>query len=112
MAHKEMRKSRVLLAAAGLFLGLTCLWVRVAVLQTAMHGHYADCHLTLPRLECIGAAAVMRGVGRPPEQVASWSRDLPAGRPIVVTCVHGHEVSQNVAKALNQVGDKCAPVLD
>lgn len=41
MAHKEMRKSRVLLAAAGLFLGLTCLWVRVAVLQTAMHGHYA-----------------------------------------------------------------------
>jgi cell division protein FtsI/penicillin-binding protein 2 len=36
-----MRKSRVLLAAAGLFFGLSCLWVRVAVLQTAMHGHYA-----------------------------------------------------------------------
>jgi cell division protein FtsI/penicillin-binding protein 2 len=36
-----MRKSRVLLTAAGLFLGLTCLWVRVAVLQTAMHEHYA-----------------------------------------------------------------------
>ena len=42
MAHKEMRKSRVLLAAAGLFLGLTCLWVRVGVLQTALHGHFAD----------------------------------------------------------------------
>lgn len=41
MAHREMRKSRVLLAAAGLFFGLTCLWVRVAVLQTAMHGHYS-----------------------------------------------------------------------
>ena len=36
-----MRKSRVLLTAAGLFLGLACLWVRVAVLQTALHGHFA-----------------------------------------------------------------------
>src|SRR5262245_51968813 len=36
-----MRKSRVLLAAAGLFCGLTCLWLRVAVLQTALHGHFA-----------------------------------------------------------------------
>lgn len=35
-----MRKSRVLLAAAGLFLGLGCLWVRVAVLQTALHAHF------------------------------------------------------------------------
>jgi cell division protein FtsI/penicillin-binding protein 2 len=41
LAHKEMRKSRVLLAAAGLFVGLGCLWVRVAVLQTALHGHFA-----------------------------------------------------------------------
>ncbi len=41
MAHKEMRKSRVLLAAAGLFLGLTCLWLRVTVLQTVLHGHFA-----------------------------------------------------------------------
>jgi len=40
LAHREMRKSRVLLAAAGLFLGLGCLWVRVAILQTALHGHF------------------------------------------------------------------------
>ena len=26
----------------------------------AMHGHYMDCHLTLPRGECIGSAAVAR----------------------------------------------------
>src|ERR1041384_5667674 len=37
-----MRKSRVLLTAAGLFLGLGCLWVRVAVLQTALHRHFVD----------------------------------------------------------------------
>src|SRR5215813_14296817 len=36
-----MRKSRVLLTAAGLFFGLGLLWVRVAFLQTAMHEHYA-----------------------------------------------------------------------
>jgi cell division protein FtsI/penicillin-binding protein 2 len=37
-----MRKSRVLLTAAGLFVGLVCLWVRVAVLQTALHSHFAE----------------------------------------------------------------------
>src|SRR5262249_13265386 len=35
-----MRKSRVLMAAAGLFLGLGCLWVRVAFLQGALHGPF------------------------------------------------------------------------
>ena len=52
------------LGPARLCLSYPGLWVRDDVY--AMHGHYADCHLTLPRLECIGAAAVMRGVGRPP----------------------------------------------
>lgn len=41
---------------------------------------------------------------RPPERVAAWSRDLPAGRPIVVTCVHGHEVGQNAAAELRAAG--------
>lgn len=40
MAHREMRKSRVLLAAAGLFLGLLCLWARVGWLQLALHSHF------------------------------------------------------------------------
>jgi cell division protein FtsI/penicillin-binding protein 2 len=35
-----MRKSRVLLAAAGLLLGLAGLWVRIAWLQLGMHQHY------------------------------------------------------------------------
>ncbi len=35
-----MRKSRVLLAAAGLFFMLACLWARVAWLQIALHGHF------------------------------------------------------------------------
>jgi len=39
-----------------------------------------------------------------PEEVDSWKRDLPAGRPVVVYCAHGREVSQNVAGKLRTAG--------
>ena len=41
---------------------------------------------------------------RPPDDVALWSKDLPAGRPVVVYCREGHEVSQGVASALRSAG--------
>ena len=41
---------------------------------------------------------------RNPEQVSRWLPGLPPGREIVVYCVHGHEVSQGVAKALCDAG--------
>jgi rhodanese-related sulfurtransferase len=37
---------------------------------------------------------------RDPDRVSEWSKTLPAAAPVVVYCVHGHEVSQGVAKAL------------
>ena len=37
-----MRKSRVLVAAAGLFILLVCLWVRVAWLQLVLHDHFTS----------------------------------------------------------------------
>lgn len=37
---------------------------------------------------------------RDPERVAEWKETLPRAAQVVVYCVHGHEVSQNVAKAL------------
>jgi hypothetical protein len=40
-------------------------WLRDDVY--ASHGHFMDCHMTLPRLECLAAAAVMRRAGRPPD---------------------------------------------
>ena len=58
MAHKEMRKSRVLLTAAGLFFLLGLLWARVAFLQTAMHEHYAAREMTVPVL---GSPACLSG---------------------------------------------------
>ncbi len=55
------------------------LWLRDDVYAT--HGHYMDCHLSLPRLECVAAAAVMRGSGPPPDPAtpADYERVL---RPI------------------------------
>jgi len=44
------------------------IWLREDVY--AIHGHYMDCHMTLPRLECITAAAVMRASGPLPNPTA------------------------------------------
>jgi rhodanese-related sulfurtransferase len=41
---------------------------------------------------------------RAPEEVECWRRKLLAGHHIVVHCVHGHEVSQDVAAALRAAG--------
>jgi rhodanese-related sulfurtransferase len=43
-------------------------------------------------------------IRREPESVATWLGDLPSDRPVVVYCVHGHEVSQGVAAALTEAG--------
>jgi rhodanese-related sulfurtransferase len=43
------------------------------------------------------AAGALR---RDPATVESWAAELPDAASIAVYCVHGHEVSQNVAKAL------------
>lgn len=39
-------------------------------------------------------------IRRSPETVTEWSGDLEIGRPIVVACVHGHEVSRNACANL------------
>jgi rhodanese-related sulfurtransferase len=43
---------------------------------------------------------------REPETVGSWMKTLPRASSVVVYCVRGHEVSQNVAKALEGEGIK------
>jgi hypothetical protein len=47
------------------------------------------------------SAYVVKGaLRRDPEQVDEWKKTLPRAASVVVYCVHGHEVSQNVARAL------------
>jgi len=49
----------------------------------------------------LAAPDMIRGaLRRDPGQVDAWRPTLPAGADVVVYCVHGHEVSQGVAKAL------------
>src|SRR5688572_30276500 len=47
------------------------------------------------------AKDLIRGaLRREPANVAEWSKTLPSKANVVLDCVHGHEVSQNAAKAL------------
>ena len=43
---------------------------------------------------------IVGALRRDPEGVAEWQREMPRNRPVVVYCMRGHEVSQNVAAAL------------
>jgi rhodanese-related sulfurtransferase len=47
---------------------------------------------------------IVSAVHRAPEDVARWGKELPAGRPVVVHCVRGHQVSQGAAAALAAAG--------
>lgn len=49
--------------------------------------------------EMIGGA-----LRRDPEAVGEWAMGLPRAASVIVYCVHGHEVSQGVAKALAERG--------
>jgi rhodanese-related sulfurtransferase len=64
------------------------------------------------RAAFIAAVDVVAGaLRRDPEQVAQWGAQLPTQASIVVYCVHGHRVSQNVAASLRGLGLR-ARILD
>jgi hypothetical protein len=73
--------SRIATWLGGTELGIAYpgLWLRDDVYAT--HGHYMDLHMSLPRLECVAAAAIMRAAGQPPDPAtpAAYERVL---RPI------------------------------
>jgi hypothetical protein len=52
-------------APAGVRVAYPGVWLREDVY--AMHGHYLDCHLTVPTLERLSVAAMSRLLGRPAE---------------------------------------------
>jgi rhodanese-related sulfurtransferase len=47
---------------------------------------------------------ISRAVWGNPENVDSWKANLDPQRPVVVYCVHGRQVSQGCAQALEQAG--------
>jgi predicted phosphodiesterase len=56
------------------------LWVRPDVYAT--HGHYLDCHLTIPTLERLGVAAMSRILGRPPDTFTRVEDYEAMGAPV------------------------------
>jgi predicted phosphodiesterase len=65
VAGEALTRIDALLGEAEISVAYPGLWLRDDVYAT--HGHYLDCHMTLPRLECLAAAAIMRGGNRPPD---------------------------------------------
>ena len=51
------------------------------------------------------APDLIRGaLRRDPQRIDDWGKTLPSASTVVVYCVHGHEVSQGAAKALDGAG--------
>lgn len=75
-------------------------------LQSAIRGREPPLVIDVRKRPAFKAATEMiaGALRREPDTVASWTRELPAASTVVVYCVHGHEVSQGVAKALNEHG--------
>jgi rhodanese-related sulfurtransferase len=51
---------------------------------------------------------ISSAVWKEPEEVAIWADALSRNRPVVVYCVHGHEVSQRVVDRLRAQGFEAA----
>jgi rhodanese-related sulfurtransferase len=51
-----------------------------------------------------GEHLVAGAIWRSPKQLEQWCDHLPRDRPVLVYCVHGHEVSQGVASTLESNG--------
>ena len=47
---------------------------------------------------------VPSAIRRSPDQIAQWCNELPRGRPVVVYCTHGREVSQDAVATLRAAG--------
>lgn len=51
-----------------------------------------------------GTAMIAGATWRDPFAVAEWEQFLPRHRPVVLYCVHGHEISRNAVSALRSAG--------
>ena len=71
----------------------------------------AACEVGVPLLDVRRAATYATASSRiggahwrDPAAVATWAGELTPGAPVVVYCVHGHEVSRGVALQLRAAG--------
>lgn len=77
-------------------------------LQAAIRGRQPPLVIDVRKQPAFKAATDMiaGALRRDPETVTSWAKELPSASTVVAYCVHGHDVSQGVATALNGYGIK------
>src|SRR5881628_1850082 len=77
-------------------------------LQSAIRGREPPLVIDVRKQPAFKAATAMiaGALRREPSSVASWAKELPKASTVVVYCLHGHDLSQGVAKALNGYGIK------
>ncbi len=75
-------------------------------LKSALAGRQPPLVIDVRRPPAFRAAPDMAAgaLRRDPGAVAGWAQTLPRAASVVTYCVHGHEVSQNAAKALREIG--------
>jgi rhodanese-related sulfurtransferase len=77
--------------------------ITAAELQQSIRSSQAPLVIDVRRAERFNESGFMLkgALRRDPSRVAQWAKTLPAAASVVVYCVHGQDVSQSVAKALN-----------
>jgi rhodanese-related sulfurtransferase len=80
--------------------------ITASQLKSELASAHAQLLIDVRRLPAFRAARDMAAgaLRRDPDSVAAWAKTLPRAASIVTYCVHGHEVSQNTAKALREIG--------
>ena len=82
--------------------------ISMSDLQASLHVRGASLLVDVRRKPAFtdSQTTIAGALRRDPEAVGEWARTLPRALQVVVYCVHGHEVSQNVAKSLAENGIK------
>ena len=80
--------------------------ISVTALQAGIAGANPPIVIDVRRGAAFAASAelVAGALRRDPPALPAWAGSLPKAGKVVVYCVHGHEVSQGAAKALNERG--------
>lgn len=80
--------------------------ITAAELKSALSGTNPPLVIDVRRPPAFHAASDMiaGALRRDPAAVLTWAQELPRVSSVVVYCVHGHEVSQNAAKTLRDLG--------
>jgi rhodanese-related sulfurtransferase len=81
-------------------------------LQAAVHGPFPPTIVDVRRRDAFerDPVRIPFALRHPPEDLHLWAPALERWRPVVVYCVHGHEVSRDAAEALRSHGFDAQPL--